>query len=81
MSKLSFEEFLEEKYDELDNDSNNMNEKFEARRDIWFETLDVQELIDYGQKYGEYVAYETASDIGDKITTQVLKLHDEYKSK
>lgn len=77
----TFNEFLEEKYDEIDNDSNNMNEAFEGRRDSWFENLDVQELIDFGEEYGRYVAYETASDISDKITTITLKAHDEWKQK
>lgn len=77
MSRTTFEDFLEDKYDELDNDSNNMNEAFEGRRDSWFENLDVQELIDYGEEYGRLVAYETASDISDAVVITTLKLHDE----
>ena len=76
----TFEEWLEEKYDEIDNDSNNMNEAFEGRRDNWFSNLDVQELIDYGQEYAKYVQYETVVDIQDKLCTQSLKLHDELKN-
>ena len=64
----TFNEFLEEKYDELDSDSNNMNEGFENRRDSWFENLDVQELIDFGEKYGKYIAKETALNIVDEIS-------------
>lgn len=75
----TFEQFLDDKYDELDNDSNNMNEAFEGRRNSWFENLDVQELINYGEEYGKYVAYETLSNIQDKITVETLKAHDELK--
>jgi hypothetical protein len=44
--------------------------------DSWFQQLDVSELIAYGEEYGRYVAYETASDIQDKITRITLDLHD-----
>lgn len=60
----TFQQFLEEKCEEQESAIIN---------------LDIQELIDYGEKYGKYVAYETLSDIGDKITTQILKAHDELK--
>lgn len=63
----TFNEFLESKYAELDNDSNNMNEASEGRRDHWFSNLDVQELIDFGEKYGKYVAKETALNIINEI--------------
>lgn len=72
----TFEEFLEDKYDDINTNSNNMNEEFENARDSWFENLDVSELISYGEQYGKLVAYETASDISDKITTITLQLHD-----
>lgn len=75
----TFNEFLEEKYDEIDNDSNNMNEAFEGRRDNWFSNLDVEELIAFGEQYGKYVAYETVVDIQDKLCTQANSLHDELK--
>ena len=51
----SFETFLEEKYDEINSNSNNMNEEFENARDSWFENLDIQELMDYGQEFGREV--------------------------
>lgn len=76
----TFEEFLEEKYDELDNDSNNMNVEFEGRLDRWFSNLDVEELINYGEEYGKYIEYETISDLQDKLCTRTLKLHDELKN-
>lgn len=75
---ISFNGFLEEKCEEQESDIMN-KDNYEAVSDRWFENLDVQELIDYGEEYGKYVAYETASDIGDKITTTTLKLHDELK--
>ena len=76
----TFEEFLEEKYDEINSNSNNMNPEFESARDRWFEKLDVQELIDFGEEYGKYVEYETTSNIQDKLTTDTLRLHDEFKN-
>ncbi len=51
-------------------------DNFEDMSENWFSQLDVQELIDYGEEYGRLVACEVASDIGDKITVEVLKLHD-----
>lgn len=74
----TFEEFLQEKFDENDEIGGMpiTKDNCESMRDSWFENLDVQELIDYGDEYGRYVAYETASDISDKITTITLKLHD-----
>lgn len=81
MSKInSFQEFLEEKCDEIESDIIN-KDNYEAVYDRWFENLDIQELIDFGDEYGKYVAYETLSDIGDKITTQTLKAHDELHQK
>lgn len=76
---MTFEEFLDEQYDEIDNDSNNMNEAFEGRRNSWYENLDIQEVINYGEKYGKYVAYETVSKIQDELTIQTLKAHNELK--
>lgn len=75
----TFQQFLDEKYYGIDNDSNNMNEVFEARRDKWFKNLDIQEIINFGEEYGAYTAYETASDIGDKIAIQTITLHDKLK--
>jgi len=67
----TFQEFLDEKCPaeyETNNDP--------AGNEKWQEQLDVQELIDFGEEYGRYVAYETASDIQDKIATITLQLHD-----
>ena len=76
---ITFNEFLEEKCGERESDIIN-KDNYEAVTARWFENLDIQELIDFGEEYGRYVAYETASDIGDKITTITLKLHDELKN-
>lgn len=72
---ITFQEFLEEKCHEEESDIIN-KDNYEAVCDRWFENLDVQELIDFGEEYGRLVAYETASDISDKITTITLELYD-----
>ena len=76
---MTFNEFLEEKCDEQESDIIS-KDNCEAVADRWFENLDVQELIDFCEEYGKYVEYETLSEIGDKITTQTLKAHDELKN-
>ncbi len=76
---MTFQEFLEEKCDESESDIIS-KDNFEAVADRWFENLDVQELIDFGEEYGAYVAYETASNISDKTVTETLRLHDELKN-
>ena len=76
----TFQEFLEEKCGKIESDVMT-KDNYETVQDRWFENLDVQELIGFGEEYGRYVAYETASDISDKITTVTLKLHDEWKQK
>lgn len=73
----TFEEWLEEKFDEQ---FTGTKDQVEDALDNWFSNLDVQELIDYGQEYAKYVQYETVSDIQDKLATQTLKLHDELKA-
>ena len=73
----TFEEFLEEKFW---NDYSDIKDNAEVALEHWFENLDVQELIDYGQEYAKYVEYETVSNIQDKLCTQTLKLHDELKN-
>lgn len=75
----TFNEFLEEKCDEQESDIIT-KDNCESVADSWFENLDVQELIDFGEEYGKYVAYETVSDIQDKLCTQTLQLHDELKN-
>ncbi len=55
----TFEEFLDAWYEEnINNNSNNMNEAFEGARDRWYSELDVQELMDFGQMYGAKIALE-----------------------
>lgn len=78
----TFEEFLEEKFNENDEIGGMpiTKDNCESMIDSWFENLDVQELIDYGEEYGKYVAYETVSEIQDKLCQQTNKLHDELKS-
>ncbi len=74
----TFQQFLEDKFMDL-REIGGMpitKDNYEDMSETWFTNLDAQELIDFGEKYGRLVAYETASDIGDKITTEVLKLHD-----
>ena len=71
----TFQEFLEDKCAKIESDILT-KDNYEAVQDRWFENLDVQELIDFGEAYGRLVAYETASDISDKITTVTLQLHD-----
>ena len=77
MTISTFEEWLEEKFDE---DFNGTKNQAKNALDNWFSNLDVQELIDYGQEYATYVQYETVSDIQDKLATQTIKLHDELKN-
>ena len=51
--KQSFENYLEEYYEEnVNSNSNNMNEEFESARDSWFSNLDVQEVIDHAETWG-----------------------------
>lgn len=82
MNIYTFEEWLEEKFSENDEIGGMpiTKDNCEGMLDSWFENLDVQELIDYGQEYAKYVQYETVSDIQDKLATQALKLHDELKN-
>lgn len=76
--KTTFEQFLEDKFNGL-REIGGMpitKDNFESMSETWFENLEVLELINYGEEYGRLVAYETASDIQDKITTITLQLHD-----
>jgi hypothetical protein len=63
----TFQQFLEERCEEQESDIIN-KDNYEVVGDSWFENLDVQELIDYGEEYGKYVAKETALTIVDNIT-------------
>lgn len=79
MSKITFQDFLQDKFNELDEIGGMpiTKDNFESMSENWFERLDVSELIEYGEEYGRLIAYETASDISDAVTTITLKLHDE----
>ena len=74
----TFQEFLEDKFMDLREIGGIpiTKDNYESISESWFEGLDVQELIDFGEEYGRLVAYETASNISDKITTITLQLHD-----
>ena len=74
----TFQQFLEDKFMENDEIGGMpiTKDNYESISESWFENLDVQELIDYGEEYGRLVAYETASDISDEVTKITLKLHD-----
>ena len=63
----TFQEFLEERCEEQESDIIN-KDNYEAVGERWFENLDVQELIDFGEEYGKYVAKETALNIVDEIS-------------
>jgi len=46
----TFEEYLEEKADGC---FEGVKDQWENHRDTWFSNLDVQDVIDYGQIWGE----------------------------
>lgn len=75
----TFQEFLEEICEEQESDIIN-KDNYEAVGERWFENLDVQELIDFGEEYGKYVEYETTSNIQDRLATDTIRLHDELKN-
>ena len=50
---MTFEDFLTEKFGER---YSGTKDYWETAQDNWFAQLDVQELIDYGQEYGNYRA-------------------------
>lgn len=54
-NKQTFEEFLEEKYSEMYTGS---KDGFEVSIDYWFSQLDVQEVIDYAEEWGELIRKE-----------------------
>lgn len=59
----TFEQFLESIYDELDNDSNNMNEAFENRRNSWFENLEVDQVIKYADLWAKKIRIEAKEEV------------------
>ncbi len=75
----TFQEFLEERCGEQESDIIT-KDNYEAVGDRWFENLDVQELIDFGEEYGKYVEYEITSALQDKLTVDTLRLYDELKN-
>lgn len=71
----TFEEFLEEKFMDL-REIGGMaitKDNYESLSESWFEKLDVQELIDFGESYGKYVAKETTLNIIDELSKQTNK--------
>jgi hypothetical protein len=70
--KQTFEEFLEDRYDEIDNDSNNCNEEFEGRRDTWFAELDADDLIKYADMYGK-LAFVEGKVAGAKEVDNIIQ--------
>lgn len=71
MKYTSFENWLEDWYEEhVNNNSNNMNEEFESSRDSWFSELDVQELMDFAEEWGQLVS---ASMLGSKTSDKKSK--------
>jgi hypothetical protein len=72
---ITFEKWLEEKFDENDEiggmpiTKDNCEDMF----DSWLQNLDVQELIDFGESYGKYVAKETTLNIIDELSKQTNK--------
>lgn len=75
----TFEEFLQDKFEGIREIGGVpiTKDNFEHASETWFERLDVQELIDYGEEYGRYVKYEVLSNIGDMLNTEIIKAHDE----
>lgn len=66
----TFEEFLQEKFMEL-REIGGMpitKDNYEDMYDSWSQQLDVQELIDFAEEYGKYIAKETALNIVDEIS-------------
>lgn len=74
MNKIkTFQDFLEDKFMDL-REIGGMpitKDNFESMSETWFENLDVQELIDFGQEYGEFIAKETVYNIVDDLQKKV----------
>ena len=70
----TFEEFLESIYDELDNDSNNMNEAFEGRRNTWFENLEVDQVMKYAELWGKKIRIEAKEEILNNFAPHISAL-------
>ena len=64
MISINFESFLEEKYfSEYTGDK----EHWESSVERWMENLDVQELIDYAEEYGQYCYLQGKLDLTEHI--------------
>ena len=50
---LDFEQYLQEKFWEAE--PMTLDDQFPDAFDSWLEQLDNQEIIDYGQKYAEFI--------------------------
>lgn len=74
----TFTQFLEDKCFDIESDIIT-KDNYEAVQERWFQRLDTQELIEFGEEYGQLVAYETASDIVNHNTRIALNLHDNLK--
>ena len=76
MNKIkTFQDFLEDKFMELREIGGMpiVKDNFESLSETWFENLEVQELIDFGQEYGELIAKETVYNIVDDLQWKVNK--------
>lgn len=75
MNKIdTFEQFLQEKF--MEEEPMLLDDDLPDGFDHWISNINIDDLIELGQEYGRYVAYETASSISDKITKITLELHD-----
>ena len=66
----TFEEFLQDKFNENDEIGGMpiTKDNYESISDSWFSNLDVSDLIEYGDDYGKYIAKETGLNIVDEIS-------------
>ena len=64
----SFDEFLQESFMRDEPESVRSKDTFEDDFDNWVSRMDAQELIDYGDKYGDRVKTETAEMVAKTIT-------------
>ena len=64
----SFELFLQESFMSDEPESVRTKDTFEDDFDSWLSRLDVQELINYGEKYGKVVRIETGTMVAKTIT-------------
>ena len=55
MKKIDFEEYLQ---DIFMTSYGGIKETLDDAFEGWLQQLDVQELIDYGQRYAEFISYQ-----------------------